>query len=172
MTFAVNFLATFMLSQMFLENLEATGNGRIINVVSELYKNGSIDFDNLILDKGYKVGDAYANSKLATVLYTVELAERVRRKGISVNALHPGVLATDSFRDYPRLLTKILNLFLEKPQKGGERIAYLAISDEVKGVSGKYFFKTEEQEVDIPNQARDTTEKLWQIAEQLTGLNA
>jgi hypothetical protein len=89
-----------------------------------------------------------------------------------VNALHPGVLATDSFRDYPRLLTKILNLFLEKPQKGGERIAYLAISDEVKGVSGKYFFKTEEQEVDIPNQARDTTEKLWQIAEQFTGLNA
>ena len=172
MTFAVNFLATFMLSQMLLENLEAIGNGRIINVVSELYKNGSIDFDNLILDKGYKVGDAYANSKLATVLYTVELAERVRRKGICVNALHPGVLATDSFRDYPRLLTKILNLFLEKPHKGGERIAYLAISDEVKGVSGKYFFKTEEQEVDIPNQARDTTEKLWQIAEQFTGLNA
>jgi len=172
MTFAVNFLATFMLSQMLLENLETTGNGRIINVVSELYKNGSIDFDNLMLEKGYKVGDAYANSKLATVLYTVELAERVRRKGISVNALHPGVLATDSFRDYPRLLTKILNLFLEKPQKGGERIAYLAISEEVKGVSGKYFFKTEEQEIDIPDQTRDTTEKLWQIAEQFTGLNA
>jgi len=171
MTFAVNFLATFLLSQMLLVNLEASGNGRIINVVSELYKNGSIDFNNLMLEKGYKVGDAYANSKLATVLYTVELAERVRRKGISVNALHPGVLATDSFRDYPRLLTKILNLFLEKPQKGGERIAYLAISDEVIDVSGKYFYKTEEREFEIPNLASDTTERLLLLADELTGDN-
>lgn len=171
MTFAVNFLATFMLSQMLLEKLQASGNGRIINVVSELYKNGSIDFENLMLEKGYKVGDAYANSKLAVVLYTVELAERVKNTGILVNAMHPGVLATDSFRDYPNFLTKILNLFLEKPQKGGERIAYLALSDEVIDVSGKYFYKTEEREIEIPNLASDTTEKLLQLAEELTGLN-
>ena len=170
MTFAVNFLATFMLSQMLMENLQASGNGRIINVVSELYKNGSIDFDNLMLENGYKAGDAYANSKLASVLYTVELAERESCNGISVNALHPGVLATDSFRDYPRLLTKILNLVLEKPQKGGERIAYLAVSEEVKDVSGKYFYKTEEREIEIPNLASDTTEKLWRLSEELTGL--
>jgi NAD(P)-dependent dehydrogenase (short-subunit alcohol dehydrogenase family) len=170
MTFAVNFLATFMLSQMLFENLHASGNGRIINVVSELYKNGSIDFDNLMLEKGYKAGDAYANSKLATVLYTVELAKRVKNKGIRVIAMHPGVLATDSFRDYPTLLTKILNLFLERPQKGGERIAYLAVSDEVKDISGKYFYKTEEREFEISDSASDTTEKLWQLAEELTGL--
>jgi NAD(P)-dependent dehydrogenase (short-subunit alcohol dehydrogenase family) len=170
MTFAVNFLATFMLSQMLMENLEASGNGRIINVVSELYKNGSIDFDNLMLENGYKAGDAYANSKLASVLYTLELAERESRNGISVNALHPGVLATDSFRDYPRLLTKILNLVLEKPQMGGKRIAYLAVSEEIKDVSGKYFYKTEEREIEIPNLASDTTEKLWRLSEELTGL--
>jgi NAD(P)-dependent dehydrogenase (short-subunit alcohol dehydrogenase family) len=170
MTFAVNFLATFMLSQMLSENLQASGNGRIINVVSELYKNGSIDFDNLMLEKGYKAGDAYANSKLATVLYTVELAKRVKNKGIRVNAMHPGVLATDSFRDYPTLLTKILNLFLERPQKGGERIAYLAVSDEVKDISGKYFYKTEKREFEISDSASNTTEKLWQLAEELTGL--
>ena len=169
MTFAVNFLATFMLSQMLLENLKASGDGRVINVVSELYRNGSIDFDNLMLEKGYKAGDAYANSKLASVLYTAELAERVRSRGICVNALHPGVLATDSFRDYPRLLTKILNPFLEKSHKGGERIALLAISDEVKDVSGKYFYKTEEREITIPNLASDTTEKLWQLSQDLTG---
>ena len=80
MSFAVNFLAPFMLSQMLLENLEASGNGRIINVVSELYKNGKIDFDNLMMKTGYKVGDAYANSKLATVLYTVELAKRTKKQ--------------------------------------------------------------------------------------------
>ena len=170
MTFAVNFLATFMLSQMLFENLQASGNGRIINVVSEIYKNGSIDFDNLMLEKGYKAGDAYANSKLASVLYTIELAKRVKNSGVRVNAMHPGVLATDSFRDYPTLLTKTLNLFLEKPQKGGDRIAYLAVSDDVKDISGKYFYKTEEREFEIPNSASDATEKLWQLAEELTGL--
>jgi len=172
MTFAVNFLAPFMLSQMLLENLEASGNGRIINVVSELFKNGSIDFDNLMLRTGYKVGDAYANSKLAAVLYTVELAKRTRENGITVNALHPGVLATNAFRDYPNFVVKLMNMFLEKPQKGGERIAYLATSDEVKEVSGKYFYKAEEREIDLSSQQSDTTEKLWRIAEELTGLQA
>lgn len=170
MTFAVNYLAPFMLSQMLLENLEASGNGRIINVVSELYKSGSIDFDNLMLKTGYKAGDAYANSKLASVLYTVELAKRTSLKGITVNALHPGVLATSAFRDYPNFITKFMNLFLEKPQMGGERIAYLAISDEVKGISGKYFYKTEQREIDISGLERDTTGNLWRIAEELTGL--
>jgi len=170
MTLAVNFLASFMLSQMLLENLQASGNGRIINVVSEQYKNGSIDFDNLMLEKGYKAGDAYANAKLATVLYTVELAKRVKNTGLCVNAMHPGVLATGAFRDYPALLTKILNLFLEKPHKGGERIAYLAVSNEVQAVSGKYFYKTEARAIEIPNLANDTTERLWRLAEELTRL--
>ena len=170
MSLAVNYLAPFLLSQMLLENLEASGNGRIFNVVSELYKSGTIDFDNLMLKTDYKVGDAYANSKLATVLYTVELAKRMGEKGITVNALHPGVLATSAFRDYPKFVVKLMNLVLEKPQKGGERIAYLAISDAVQDISGKYFFKIEEQEIDISGQASDTTEKLWKIAEELTGL--
>ena len=170
MTLAVNFLAPFMLSHMLLENLQASGNGRIINVVSELYKNGSINFDNLMLEKGYKAGDAYANAKLATVLYTVALANRVKNSGMCVNAMHPGVLATDAFRDYPALLTKVLNLFLEKPRKGGERIAYLATSDEVQAVSGKYFYKTEARPVELPTLANGTTERLWRLAEELTGL--
>jgi len=169
-TLAVNFLAPFMLSQMLLENLQASGNGRIINVVSELYKSGSIDFDNLMLEKGYKAGDAYANAKLATVLYTAELANRVKNTGLAVNAMHPGVLATDVFRDYPALLAKMINLFLEKPHKGGERIAYLAVSDEVQAVSGKYFYKTEARPIEIPNLASDTTARLWRRAEELTGL--
>lgn len=170
MTFAVNFLAPFMLSQMLLENLEASGNARIINVVSELYKSGSIDFDNLMSKTGYKAGNAYANSKLASVLYTVELAKGTRDKGITVNALHPGVLATNSFRDYPNFIMKIVNLFLENPKKGGERITYLAISDEVKEISGRYFYKTEEREIVISAQESGKIEKLVQIAKELTGL--
>jgi NAD(P)-dependent dehydrogenase (short-subunit alcohol dehydrogenase family) len=172
MTFATNYLGTFMLSQMLLENLEASGNGRIINVVSEHYKSGSIDFDNLMLEDGYKVGDAYANSKLASVLFTVELAKRTKNNGLTVNAMHPGVLATDSFRDYPGFLIKILNLILEKPQKGGERIAYLAVSNDVKDSSGKYFYKTEEREIEISDEENKIIGKLWSLAEELTGLRA
>lgn len=172
MSFAVNYLAPFMLSQMLLENLEESKNGRIINVVSELYKNGSIDFGNLMMTTGYKVGDAYANSKLACVLYTVELAKRTEDRRITVNALHPGVLATSAFRDYPNLMVKLMNLFLEKPQKGGDRIAYLATSDAVKDVSGRYFYKLDEKEFEIPAQESDKTEKLWLIAEELTELGS
>lgn len=168
--FAVNFLAPFMLSQLLLENIEASGNGRIINVVSELYKNGTINFDDLMLTTKYKAGDAYANAKMATVLYTSQLASETKDKKITTNALHPGVLATGAFRDYPKLLVKGLNLFLEKPEKGGERIAYLATSDDVTGVSGKYFYKSEERELSIPEQEKAKVEQLMQVARELTGL--
>lgn len=168
MTLAVNFLAPFMLSEMLLPNLQASGNGRIVNVVSELYKNGSINFDDLMLKNRYKAGDAYANSKLAAVLYTIELAQRIRETGVTVNALHPGVLATDAFRDYPAFIMKMVGWFLEKPQKGGERIAHLALSDNVQHVTGEYFYKTEARELVVSAQVRDKTEELLQLAENLT----
>jgi retinol dehydrogenase-12/retinol dehydrogenase-13 len=170
MTFAVNYLAPFMLSQLLLENLMASGNGRIINVSSQLYESGSINLDDLMMKNKYKAGDAYANSKLAGILYTIDLAKKMAGKGITVNALHPGVLATDAFRDYPKFLVKIANLFLENPQKGGERIAYLATSDEVAGVTGRYFFKKEEKAIKIAESDRAKAGKLWQLAEELTGL--
>lgn len=170
MTFAVNFLATFLLSELLLEKLRASGNGRVINVVSELYKRGTLDFSDLMLKKKYSAGDAYANSKLAAVLYTEKLAKQTKSEGITVNALHPGVLATSTFRDYPRIFTKLINIFLEDPQKGGERIAYLATSQEVADITGKYFYKTEEREIDTSVYGSETAEKLWRIAEELTGL--
>lgn len=170
MTFAVNYLAPFMLSQLLLDNIRRSENGRIINVVSENYKSGEIDFDNLMLATGYKAGTAYANSKLALVMYTAELARRLSPEEMIVNALHPGVLATDSFRDYPKYIMKVLNLFLENPQKGGERIAYLAESNDVKGVTGKYFYKSEEREIKILPEDSAKNEQLWRITERLTGV--
>ena len=172
MTFAVNFLATFLLSELLLERLKASGSGRIINVVSELYKSGSLDFSDLMLENGYKAGDAYANSKLAAVLYTEKLAKQVKGEGMTVNAFHPGVLATNSFRDYPGLFVKLLNIFLEDPQKGGDRMAYLATSQEVADTTGKYFYKTEEREIETPGIGSETANQLWQVAQELTGLDA
>ena len=167
MSFAVNYLATFMLCQLLIDNLAVGGNGRIINVVSELYKSGKIDFDDLMLEKGYKVGKAYANAKFAAVLYSAKLAEIVREKGITVNALHPGVLATGVFRDYPKLLDKFMSLFLEKSEKGGERIAYLATDEAVAKTTGKYFYKLDEREIKISVEEKEITEKLWKLSEEM-----
>ena len=165
--FAVNYLATFMLSQLLLDNLAASGNGRIVNVVSELYKSGKINFDDLMLKQKYKVGDAYANAKYASVLFSAELAQRVQEKGITVNTLHPGVLATEAFRDYPKLLMKLMGLFLEKSEKGGERIAYLATDDAVAKTTGKYFYKLDEREIEISAEEKEMTERLWQLSEEM-----
>lgn len=167
MSFAVNYLAIFMLSQLLLENLAASGNGRIINVVSELYKSGKINFDDLMLEKNYKVGDAYANAKYASVLFSAEFAQKVKEKGVTVNTVHPGVLATEVFRDYPKLLAKFMNLFLEKPEKGGERIAYLATNDAVANTTGKYFYKLDERGIDISPKEKETTERLWKLSEEM-----
>ncbi|MCB0070367.1 MAG: SDR family NAD(P)-dependent oxidoreductase [Caldilineaceae bacterium] len=170
LTFAVNYLATFMLSELLLDRLRAAGAGRIVNVISALYTDGVIDFDNLMLEQGYKAGRAYANAKLATALYTVELAQRVEQDGVTVNALHPGVLATDVFRDYPDALMWAAKLFLEKPAAGGERIARLAVADDVAGVTGAYVYKEEVREFEIPAATRQKTEQLLQVSRTLAGL--
>jgi len=127
-------------------------------------------FDDLMMKNKYKAGDAYANSKLANALHTIELANRLDGKGVTVNALHPGVLATNSFRDYPDFIMKIVNLFLEKPQKGGERIAYLATSDDVSELSGRYFYKLENRGFDISGEERAKLEQLWRISNEMTGI--
>jgi NAD(P)-dependent dehydrogenase (short-subunit alcohol dehydrogenase family) len=167
MSFAVNYLAIFMLSQLLLDNLAASGSGRIVNVVSELYKSGKLNFDDLMLKGKYKAGDAYANAKYATVLFSAELAEKVKEQGVTVNTLHPGVLATEAFRDYPKLLTKFMNLFLEKPEKGGERIAYLATDDAVTKTTGKYFYKLDEREIEATAEEKEITERLWTLSEEM-----
>ena len=86
--------------------------------------------------------------------------------------MHPGVLATNSFRDYPNFLMKTLNLFLENPEKGGERLAYLAISDEVKDCSGKYFYKTKEREIDPSIIGKNNTRELLRVTRELSGLTS
>ena len=166
--FAVNFLAPYILSELLLEKIAASEEGRIINLVSELYKRGTIDLDNLMLRDGYRSTYAFANSKLALLLYTINLAHRTEDQDITVNALHPGTVATSLFRDFPGIILKFMNLFAEKPQKGGQRIAYLATSDEMSGISGKYFFKDGQKELDLNPQEKDKSGALFAIAEELT----
>jgi NAD(P)-dependent dehydrogenase (short-subunit alcohol dehydrogenase family) len=169
LVFKVNFLALFILSETLLENLEASGEGRIINLISDVYKRGFIDLDDLLLEETFRPSIAYCNAELAKALYTVELADRLADRKVTVNGLHPGTIATDLYRESPGFMTKMMDLFSEKPHKAAERVAHLALSEEVGGVTGKFFIKSKQQEFSISPQDESIAEKLCRKASQLTG---
>jgi NAD(P)-dependent dehydrogenase (short-subunit alcohol dehydrogenase family) len=119
---------------------------------------------------------AYATSRLATVFFTQELAERLKAQGVLVNALHPGAVATNIWNVGPKslgfekLISRITRSFMLSPEEGAQTSIYLASSDEVKGVTGKYFYHC--QVKDVSPQCKDIQlqKSLWRISEQLTGL--
>ncbi|MBN2716896.1 MAG: SDR family NAD(P)-dependent oxidoreductase [Deltaproteobacteria bacterium] len=145
MTYAVNYLAPVLLTLLLLPVLEKSDSARIINLSSELYQRGKIDVENLVTQQKFNGDMAYANSKLLLNHFTVSLAQKLPPKHISVNSIHPGVLGTNAFREYPWWLTAFFNLFLAKPAEGARRVVNLATAPEFAGVSGAYFSKSEIQ---------------------------
>ncbi|MEX1367055.1 MAG: SDR family oxidoreductase [Nannocystaceae bacterium] len=132
LTMAVNHFAPFALTHRLLPSLQRARAGRIVNVSSIAHTRGVIDLDDLQLSRGFSHYGAYATSKLANVLFTVELAARLS-PGITVNALHPGVVST-------KLLTEGFQMEgRDTAAKASETSVYLALSPEVEGVSGQYF---------------------------------
>lgn len=170
MTVAVNYIASFVLTNHLLPLLRMTKNTRIINVTSELYKKGNIYLESRFSPKKFKGDKAYADSKLLIVYFTKELAKHLEEVGITVNCVHPGVVGTDVFREYPGWFAKLLNRFISSPEEGAKPSIYLASSEEVSGTTGKYFYKTKIKEID--NVANDSalSEKIWQKTEELTGV--
>lgn len=157
MTLAVNYLATYILSTNLIDLIKKPG-GRIVNLTSELYKNGLFELN--VDPKGKFDGNlAYATSKKLVVYFTKIFANMY--PDISVNCLHPGVIATDSFREYPWIIAKSINLFLPKPRKGAEPVIHLATSPEVKDVTGQYFYKRDKKEIN-----EIEIEKIQQILEE------
>ena len=170
MNLAVNFLAPFYLTNLLLPLLKQSDSARIINVTSELYKSGKIDMENDYSKTKYQGNNVYANAKLWVVLFTYQLAEMLEEEKITVNAVHPGVIQTDAFRDYPTWYNKMLGLFLSKPEAGAKPLVYLATSDEVKDLSGKYFSKSKLSETAKNTQDRKQWKAVWNRASELTGL--
>ena len=168
MSMAVNFLAPFILSQSLKELLERSKAGRIVNVVSELYRKGSFASDPEGQRKKYNAGNAYANSKLASVLMSQEMARRYAKDNISILCLHPGVLATDALRDYPKLLIKLMNMMLEKPERGGARITRLATSEDYINASGTYIYKEERRPLAAVALDENIQKQAWELAERLS----
>ncbi|NQT59022.1 MAG: SDR family NAD(P)-dependent oxidoreductase [Bacteroidetes bacterium] len=102
MNLAVNYLATVRLSNLLLPLLKKAPQGRIINLTSELYKKGNVNKDLFVKAKKYNAGQQYADTKMAIVLYTQKLAEELNGTNVTVNCVHPGVVASDVFRDYSK----------------------------------------------------------------------
>jgi NAD(P)-dependent dehydrogenase (short-subunit alcohol dehydrogenase family) len=165
LTFAVNYLAQFLLTDLLLGLLKKSAPSRVINVSSELHRKGKINFDDLELKKHYNGMKAYYNSKLAIVLFTKELARRLQGTGVTANIAHPGLAKTDIYRALPSIEKKLIFLFgAITPEEGAKTSICLAMSDEVSNISGEYFArgkitKSSDESYDI-----EEVRKLWNIS--------
>lgn len=173
MTFALNYLAYFLLTTLLLDTLKASAPARVINVSSGSHTSGKIEFDNLQGERAYGFA-AYPNAKLATILYTVELARRLGGTGVTVNALHPGLTATGFGKNNGKVMSALVTifapLFMRSPAKGAETSIYLASSPEVEDMTGKYFYDS--QVTPAAAQAADTAiaRRLWDVSAQMVHL--
>lgn len=174
MQLGVNYLAHFLLTHLLLGSLKKADHSRIINVTSRFHFQGRIYFDNLFLGNKYHGLRAYCQSKLANVLFTYELAERLKGTSITVNCLHPGTVRTQIGNTnatglYP-IICNLCKPFLISPQKGAETSIYLASSDEIKSVTGKYFQKCKPIKSSKLSYNKEIALKLWKESEDLTGI--
>ncbi|MBL8164531.1 MAG: SDR family oxidoreductase [Anaerolineae bacterium] len=173
MTFALNHLAYFLLTNLLLDTIKASAPARIINVSSDAHSGGKMEFDNLQGERNYGVS-AYGNSKLANILFTIELAHRLEGTGVTVNALHPGFVNTGFGKNNPGFLMKVIRavtpLFARSPEKGAETSIYLASSPEVEKLTGKYLHNS--KVIPTAPQATDmaVAKKLWDVSAEMVHL--
>jgi NAD(P)-dependent dehydrogenase (short-subunit alcohol dehydrogenase family) len=172
MTFALNHLAYFLLTNLLLDSLKASTSARIVNVSSEAHRRARLDFADLQGQQHYSGWRAYARSKLANVMFTYELARRLEGTRIVANAMHPGFVATNfgrNNRSITAMLFRILQVAAISPEEGAQTIVYLATSPEVEGVTGEYFIKQRPVRSSQVSYDRAAAERLWQVSAELTG---
>lgn len=175
MTFALNHLGYFLLTNLLLDLLETSAPSRVINVRSSLHKLGKIDFADIPFKKGYARSKAYQRSKLANIAFTYELARHLSNQKVTVNAMNPGLVATNVGQSAGGISAKLKGLVDRiaglTPEEGAQTIIYLATSPEVAGVSGRYFVK--EKSIPSSKISYDLAfcRQLWTLSESLTTPN-
>jgi NAD(P)-dependent dehydrogenase (short-subunit alcohol dehydrogenase family) len=173
MTLALNYLAPFLLTNLLLETLKASAPARIVNVSSDIHRSARIDLEDLELKRRYSGQRAYGQAKLALVLFTYELARRLAGTQVTVNALHPGFVATGIGQEgggIVKLFAPLMKLIASSPKEGAQTSVYLASSPEVAGVTGQYFKKEQAVPSGPPSYQEDTARRLWEIASRMTGV--
>jgi NAD(P)-dependent dehydrogenase (short-subunit alcohol dehydrogenase family) len=173
MTWALDYLNYFLLTNLLLDLLKASSPARIVCVSSAMHEGAEIRFDDLQFEKGYSSWKAYGQAKLADLIFTYELARRLEGSGVTANALHPGFVATNIGPQHwlLRPLMKIVYAFgARSPQEGAQTSIYLASSPEVEGVSGRYFVDSKPVRSSEASYNRETAQWLWDISLRMTGL--
>lgn len=170
-TFALNHLAYFLLTSLLLDQLRASAPSRVVNVSSAASLGAKMNWDDLQFSRRYGNFTAYSQSKLANVLFSNALARRLEGSGVTSNALHPGMVATqfgaNSQGALIRWVMSLVKRFAISPAQGAETSIYLASSPEVEGVSGKYFDKRKPVNPSPIALDHAAQERLWQVSEQM-----
>lgn len=171
-TWAVNHLAPFLLTNELLDLLKGTPGARVVNVSSDAHRGARINWDDVEGKRSYSAFGAYGQSKLANILFTRELARRLRGSGVTVNAAHPGFVSTGFGKNDGGPIAFLVGLaspLARSPERGAQTSLYLATSPEPVGVSGRYF--ADEREVQPSPQALDdgAADRLWRLSEQMVG---
>ncbi|MHB8875522.1 MAG: SDR family oxidoreductase [Myxococcaceae bacterium] len=173
-TFAVNHLGYFLLTELLLDVLKASAPARIVNVASEAERTARLDLADLEASRGYGPFRSYAQSKLANMMFTYELARRLTATGVTVNAVHPGMVASRFGSRLKGLTGAVMNRalrrFMLSPAQGAETIVYLACSPEVEGHTGEYWSR--KRPIRSSRESYDPKERqrLWEVSEKMTSL--
>ncbi len=172
MTFALNHIGYFLLTNLLLETLKRGKNARIVSVSSGAHLGAKINFEDLQLEQKFNGWAAYCTSKLMNVLFTKELARRLAGTGVTANCLHPGFVNTgfagDSSDFFGKALNFAKNILAITPEKGAETMIYLSSSAEVANVTGEYFEKKKIAKVNPIALDSSIAKRLWDVSEKLT----
>ena len=174
MTWALNHLGYFLLTGLLLELVGKAAGGRIVNVASRAHRGPQVDFDDPEGAGDYSGWRAYQQSKLANILFTYRLAERLAPSGrVTANCLHPGFVASrfgHNNSGLPRVVAGVTQrLFAISEEKGAVTSHHLAASESVEGVSGRYFVKCRPVESSRESRDREAQDRLWRLSEEMTG---
>ena len=174
LTFGVNHLGHFLLTNLLLDRIRESAPARVITVASGAHRSvrRGLDFDDLQSTRRYGAMNAYARSKLANILFSNELARRLSGTGVSSNALHPGFVASNFAREgdagrLGEITTTLLRPLAITPEKGARTSVYLASSPEVEGVTGRYFFKCCPTRTTAAADDESAALRLWEESEKL-----
>lgn len=169
-TFALNHLNYFIMTQELMPLLKAASSARIVNVSSDAHNGQSIDWDNIQGEKSYKGWTAYGRSKLMNILFTYELARRIAGSSVTANCLHPGFVKTKfgdnnpGFVGFGIKLAKAISAI--KLETGAETSVYLSSSPEVEEISGKYFYKCKPKKSSEVSYHKEDWKRLWALSEE------
>ncbi len=173
MTWALNYLGVCLLTELLLGRLKASAPSRIVNVSSAMHSNAQLNLEDLQGARKYSGMKAYGQSKLALLMFTYDLARRLAGTGVTVNALHPGFVASDMYRSsggFIKLLGPVIKLMAVSPEAGAETSIFVAASPEVEGITGKYFVKKQAVASSPSSYDMAVTQRLMAINKEMLGL--